>query len=385
MHEPGGFQVLDEALFAEDFNKDLILKLTIDLNRNISFFQKRIRSIHLSDAQLLVALKLELLRSYTLGVTGFDTPGSNRAMEDLKIVNRSIINALNTLKETYSSIYLEQITTLLEQTPYTTFDDFDRFGYYKEILQPVFAKMEAFRIENNIESEEEMHLAPLAYNSKFTNIFSEDFLNKSYFVHLPEAYLSKEKIELGKQLFNDKLLSKDGNVACASCHNGEKAFSDQVAKSLNDLGDTLKRNSPSLNYSIYAMQYFHDMRAQELKNQMEHVFTSEVEFNSTPLDITKRIQNHDSYPALFKQCFPDESQPVSINTLYTVLKSYLSSLPSFDSSFDKAIVGKTEKEDKEMIKGYNLFMGKANVQLVTSLLPSQVWYRLNLRTQNLKF
>ncbi|SFT68266.1 cytochrome c peroxidase [Lishizhenia tianjinensis] len=359
IHAPGGFQVLDESLFSDTINKEEISEIILKLGRELSFFQKRLQSIKLSEAQMLVALKLEMIRSFTMGITGFDTPGSMHAITDLKSVNTSLITAFNQINIRYQSEHLKELVAHLENTEYSSFDEFNRFAYYKEVLLPAFGKMEAFRIENNIESEEEMHMNPLAYNSKFTNIFSPQFLNKSYFLHVAPSALEQDKIDLGKQLFNDKLLSQNGDLSCASCHNKDKAFTDQVAKSLNFMKDTLKRNSPSLNYSIYATQYFHDMRAQELKNQMEHVFTSPLEFNSTPLEITEKLVNHPTYPSLFKQCFPEEDHPVSITTLYTVIKSYLASLPTFDSEFDRAISDPEVTISQDVINGFNLFMGKA--------------------------
>ncbi|MBI4476587.1 MAG: hypothetical protein HY654_05405 [Acidobacteria bacterium] len=41
-----------------------------------------------------------------------------------------------------------------------------------------------------------------------------------------ENPITPEKIELGRRLFNDRRLSRDGSIACASCHDPARAFSD---------------------------------------------------------------------------------------------------------------------------------------------------------------
>ena len=37
--------------------------------------------------------------------------------------------------------------------------------------------------------------------------------------------MTSEKVELGRQLFRDRRLSRDGRVACVSCHDSRRAFS----------------------------------------------------------------------------------------------------------------------------------------------------------------
>ncbi len=57
-------------------------------------------------------------------------------------------------------------------------------------------------------------------------------LGLDLYMPVPEENpLTPEKIELGRQLFNDRRLSRDGTIACASCHDPARAFSDGRAKS----------------------------------------------------------------------------------------------------------------------------------------------------------
>ena len=63
--------------------------------------------------------------------------------------------------------------------------------------------------------------------------------------------LTYERIKLGKRLFYDPILSKDGTISCESCHKQEFAFADNVAISAGVEGRLGFRNSMSLANMIY--------------------------------------------------------------------------------------------------------------------------------------
>ena len=61
-----------------------------------------------------------------------------------------------------------------------------------------------------------------------------------------ENPLTPERIELGRRLFNDHRLSRDGSIACASCHDADRAFSDGRVVAVGVFGRTGRRNAPAL-------------------------------------------------------------------------------------------------------------------------------------------
>ena len=64
------------------------------------------------------------------------------------------------------------------------------------------------------------------------NLYEADIFNPDFFAPSEEAYLTKAKIELGKFLFFDPILSDNNERACASCHKPELAFTDSLIKSV---------------------------------------------------------------------------------------------------------------------------------------------------------
>lgn len=359
-HFPKGFQVIDEMLFASSVDKAALKKLIRHLTQAIESFRLTHQSTPLYDAIIIHAIKEQLIRSFTLGITGFDSPGSSHAMEDFKASNDGMIDVLFFHREHFSSELIDQAIELFNSINYQNFDDFDRYQYLIQQLVPLLETLEKIRQAHYIESKEELYPYPLAINSTFTNPFQQDFLQPNYFLKLPAQELSPERIALGKALFNDPILSHNLQTSCASCHNEQHAFTDLVPKSINhSQQDTTSRNAPSLNYSVFASAYFHDLRAHDLSNQFDHVIHNEKEFNSSYTEIIQKLQEKTTYTEQFQHAYSIHKKPINSTTINHALKSYLASLPSFDAPFDRYVQTKQQDIPEEIRQGFNLFMGKA--------------------------
>src|SRR3989442_5089108 len=74
----------------------------------------------------------------------------------------------------------------------------------------------------------------------------------------PDNPQTAEKIALGQKLFFDGRLSDDGTVACATCHDPHRAFTDGRPASIGVLGRLRQRNSPTaLNTPYNQTQAWH--------------------------------------------------------------------------------------------------------------------------------
>lgn len=83
-----------------------------------------------------------------------------------------------------------------------------------------------------------------------------------------ENPLTTGKIELGRPLFPDRRLSRDGSVSCASCHDPERAFSDARAVAVGVFGRQGRRNSPALINRGYGRRFFWDGPVKTLEEQV---------------------------------------------------------------------------------------------------------------------
>ncbi|MCB0735792.1 MAG: cytochrome-c peroxidase, partial [Bacteroidetes bacterium] len=183
--------------------------------------------------------------------------------------------------------------------------------------------------------------------------------NRRAFLDFDPNEYTQTTINLGRQLFFDPGLSSTGTMSCATCHKPEKGFSDGLPKSKSLSGGHLDRNAPGLMNSVLAGSFFYDLRAEHLSQQFEHVITNQEEFNTTLLTIFSYLEGGE-YRAMFVSAFPNHAaNPVNPYTFKTALSAYLHSLTGYNSPFDRFMRHESAKLDKDVIAGYNLFMGKA--------------------------
>src|SRR5258708_39018757 len=85
------------------------------------------------------------------------------------------------------------------------------------------------------------------------------------------------EIALGQKLFFDPRLSVDGTVACASCHNPDRAFTDGRPTSVGVHGRVGQRNSPTFLNAVYNKAQFWDGRGKRFEDEAGLPLTAPVE------------------------------------------------------------------------------------------------------------
>lgn len=357
--EPEGLQVLDEMVFSDNpaEEKQNIAGMAKSLRSNYNLLYSSFTSRKVKSGLQTAAMRLELVRILSLGITGFDTPGSLNALPETKA-------ALQGMREYFKesapqgettnnilSVFDGAIATLNKNV---SFDDFDRMVFIKNYLDPLYKALGTMKGEDS--SQLLAYASP--WNSKSQSIFAADFLNPYFFTRLTKEEDSKELHDLGKSLFYDPVLSNDNGMSCASCHNPDKGFTDAQPKSLSSVqGKTVLRNAPTLLNAVYADRYFYDLRAYTLEQQAEHVIFNPSEFNTAYSSILKKLNNNPEYAKKFKSVFG--SGDINRENFSKALASYVLSLSSFNSEFDKYVRGEDTKMSDEAKRGFNLFMGKA--------------------------
>ena len=176
---------------------------------------------------------------------------------------------------------------------------------------------------------------------------------------LPEIRdgFSPQEIDLGRYLFFDPILSVNGNMSCASCHNPAKGFSDGRATSIGNNNLKLKRAAPSLWNVAYLKKFFWDGRATSLEEQMQGPLFSDEEMNNTPENLLVTLNNVEEYRQLFAEAFPDKAKnsTIELPEIYTAIAAFQSSLISLNSRYDRYAHGYHEALDQNEIEGMNVF------------------------------
>lgn len=355
---PEGFQVLDELIFSEENieNKNEIANLAIRLANNYDIVYRKTSVNPLNSADAILAIRIQLIRIFTLGITGFDTPGSVNAIEDacnsLIGIKDFIEEHSNVMPEKEKNEMLVKIENAILFLKQSNFENLDRLAFVKNHLDPIYADLLPFQKIQNLKFT-------TSWNPNSTSLFDSQFLNPYQFTILKESEDSDALRSLGKSLFFDSMLSQDNKMNCATCHQPEKGFADGIAKSMsNKNGVTVMRNSPTLLNSAFADRYFYDLRAYTLEQQVEHVIFNKLEFNTTYTEILNKLNSNETYSKKFKKIF--KKNKITREDFTKALASYVLSLQSFNSAFDKYVRGESSSLDDSAKRGFNLFTGKAN-------------------------
>jgi cytochrome c peroxidase len=164
-----------------------------------------------------------------------------------------------------------------------------------------------------------------------------------------------QQIDLGRLLFFDPVLSKDGKVSCATCHRPDKGFTDGKARSVGVLGTPVKRSAPSLWNVAFQERFFWDARAASLEEQMEGPLFAEDEMGNTPEHLLATLNGIPDYVGLFRTAFPKGAPNVELNEVQTALAAFEASLISLNSRYDQYAHGYHAALTQEEQDGLNVF------------------------------
>ena len=171
-----------------------------------------------------------------------------------------------------------------------------------------------------------------------------------------ENPITAEKIALGRRLFFERRLSRDGRTACASCHEPARAFADGRRLPVGVHRRVGRRNAPSLLNRAYGTRFFWDGRAATLEDQVRMALAGERDLDLPPVDAAGRLTNDRAYSAAFRAAF---DAPVSPDGLVQALATFVRVQLSAASGFDRFAAGDRAALSAQARQGFDLFNGKA--------------------------
>ncbi len=175
--------------------------------------------------------------------------------------------------------------------------------------------------------------------------------------HPEDNPYSAAKKQLGKMLFFDARLSETGQIACASCHNPELAWTDNITRSLGHDRQSNKRNSMTIKNVAFAHTLFWDGRAKSLEHQASFPISDSKEMNTENNVAVNRIAKVEGYKTLFKNAFGDDE--VTLDRILNSIATFERTIISRNSKFDRFINGKKDLFTDEEVLGLHIFRTKA--------------------------
>jgi cytochrome c peroxidase len=161
-------------------------------------------------------------------------------------------------------------------------------------------------------------------------------------------------VALGAQLFQEKILSLDSSLSCASCHNPNHAFADTVAFSKGIAGRKAKRNTPTVLNVKFRPYFFWDGRVNTLAEQALFPIQNPDEMGLPIDEAVRRLNASPYYVHYFKKVF---KQLPDAKNLGVAFEAFQKTLETTDSKFDDWSYGKTKLSESEE-RGRELFVGE---------------------------
>ena len=170
--------------------------------------------------------------------------------------------------------------------------------------------------------------------------------------------LSKEGVELGRQLFYDGRLSLDGNFPCASCHQQIGAFGTyEHDRSHGYNGSHTLRNAPVLFNLAWQDKFHWDGEFSSLFDEAAQPINGHIEMAESFNGVINKLQKDPEYRKQFRNVFRTEF--ISPGLILKALSQFTGSMVSANSQYDrykKGLATFTAQEEN----GYQLFRAKCN-------------------------
>jgi cytochrome c peroxidase len=169
---------------------------------------------------------------------------------------------------------------------------------------------------------------------------------------------SPERIELGRLLFFDPILSINRKVACATCHQPELAMADglPVGAALADpAGGDLLRATPTIVNARFQHVQFWDGRAKSLEDLALKPIQNPREMGDTVEQALADLGALPEYAERFQSAYGG----LDASSLARAIACFVSSVISVSAPVDRYLLGDPSALGSDAIAGFDLYFGKA--------------------------
>jgi cytochrome c peroxidase len=165
------------------------------------------------------------------------------------------------------------------------------------------------------------------------------------------------QVALGRKLYFETRLSKDGTVACATCHDVSRGFSDRRATSEGIDDQIGRRNAPTVLNALFFSSQFLDGRATTLEDQAKLPIINPIEMGH-PDGATSvaAIAKDETYQKMFRDAY---GRDVNFEDIGRALGALERTLIFLSAPFDRFMAGQASAISDDAKAGFVLFHSKA--------------------------
>lgn len=167
--------------------------------------------------------------------------------------------------------------------------------------------------------------------------------------------VDEQKAQLGKKLFFDPILSKDGTVSCATCHDLQNGGDDGLQFSFGIHGKKGNVNAPTVYNAVFNFRQFWDGRAKDLKEQVFGPIENPVEMGYTLEGATESLKHNKVYADMFGRIYENG---VTKENIADAIAEFEKALITPNAPFDRYLKGEKDAIGPIEKEGFRLFESK---------------------------
>lgn len=369
--EGAGLTLAELYLEEGPAQQDSLLTLIRKSTNALATYKADSITVHLGEHHsFFLCNRLFLLNLATIYTTGFECPQPTRIIPELRDMLVDVTDIYQSynqsfpqypLTDAYAQLYQEAIAFVASQL--LDVEAFDHFGFLRDYVNPLFALNQQMIQDYRVVSASNADYS-LAGHSR--SIFDKEL----FFAQNPKGVYSRVKDQavlqsidsLGKLLFYDPILSGNNRRSCVSCHQPTQFFTDTLVQTAlqYDAQHRLLRNTPSLLNVMSNHLLMLDGKLLDLQTQAHTVITNPIELGGVEAAILAKVLSCGDYKQSLKallKCTPQYDE-VTFAHVVSAITLYYSKFSRYRAPLDAAI-DKGKALPAAAVKGYNLFMGKA--------------------------
>ena len=207
----------------------------------------------------------------------------------------------------------------------------------------------------------------------------------------PGAEPTPEKVALGDKLFNEKRVSANDQVACATCHDPAKGFVDHkpLAEGIAAPAQRTQRNSPTVLNAMFNAAQFWDGRAPTLEEQAKLPILNPIEMGQKSADdVVAKLRGISEYRSAFQQVFGHD---LTYDDVAAAIAAFERTQYAGDAPFDRFVAGDEKAIDESAKRGWGLFNGKGRCNAchafstVSPLFSDQKFHNIGIAAHKTDF
>jgi len=186
--------------------------------------------------------------------------------------------------------------------------------------------------------------------------------SKVIFAPLPSSMpssdnpITPEKVKLGNALFWESRISTDRTISCAKCHPISLYAVDGLQKSLGNNCKENPRNAPTIfNAASQISEHWIGERT-SVEEQAKKALIDQAFFGMPSYEsVEKILRGLKGYAAMFKEAFPNEKEPVTVDNFAKAVGAFERTLVT-PSPFDDLMQGNATALTEQQKRGMAAFM-----------------------------